>query len=90
MRQLHELKIWPEYFKPVMEGFKTFEVRFNDRKFKVGDYVTLKEWDKEKKEYTGKEGFFVITYVLPLSMVSLEGDDFVAFSISKIDFKNAG
>ena len=89
MRQLHELKIWPEYFKPVMEGFKTFEYRLNDRGYKVGDYVTLKEYDINKKEYTGREGFFVITYVLLLKNVHGPDSDYAVFSISKMDVKDA-
>lgn len=43
----HELKIWPQYFKPVIDGLKTFEVRKNDRGFQAGDIVSLQEWDPE-------------------------------------------
>lgn len=31
------LKIYPEFFDEVFKGYKTFEVRKNDRDFKVGD-----------------------------------------------------
>lgn len=40
---IHELKILPEYFNEIMYGRKKFEVRFNDRNFKVGDTLLLKE-----------------------------------------------
>ena len=30
---IHELKIYPEYFKAVISGEKTFEIRKNDRPF---------------------------------------------------------
>ena len=41
----HNLKIWPQYYKPVAEGLKTFEIRKNDRGFQAGDEVELREWD---------------------------------------------
>lgn len=37
----HVLKTIPAYWDLVAAGDKTFEVRKNDRKFKVGDTVTL-------------------------------------------------
>lgn len=40
----HTLKCWPEYFAPVKEGKKTFEIRKDDREFKVGDVLELKEF----------------------------------------------
>lgn len=50
----HELKILPQYFKAVQNGSKTFELRKNDRRFKVGDTLILREWhpsDEDMKEY---------------------------------------
>ena len=40
---IHELKIWNEYFEEVFMGYKTFEVRKNDRDFKKGDTLILKK-----------------------------------------------
>jgi hypothetical protein len=51
----HELKSWPEYFDPLFTGVKTFELRFNDRRFKVGDVLRLREYDDRKGDYTGRE-----------------------------------
>ncbi len=59
----HELKIHPKYFKAVVSGRKTFEIRRNDRNFKVGDRIELKEYSKETG-YTGKSALFDITYVM--------------------------
>lgn len=76
MSRVHELKIWPEYFESVEDGTKTFELRKNDRDFKVGDTLILKEWkfDLEKNEYgeerwsnahyTGRKIRKKITYIL--------------------------
>ena len=35
----HDLKISPKYYRDIESNEKTFEVRFNDRDFKVGDIV---------------------------------------------------
>lgn len=42
------LKTINPYFHEVWEGNKTFEVRFNDRDFKVGDIVYLVEYEPNK------------------------------------------
>jgi Domain of unknown function (DUF3850) len=42
--QEHKLKCWPPYFEDIASGRKNFEVRFNDRKFKVGDVLVLQEY----------------------------------------------
>lgn len=41
----HDLKVWPAYFEAIVDGTKSFEVRRNDRDFKVGDRLTLREFD---------------------------------------------
>lgn len=58
----HTLKILPEFFDASFSGKKTFEIRVNDRDFKVGDIILLKEWDGEK--YTGRQMAKRITYIL--------------------------
>ena len=44
MRKEHELKSWEEFFQDVVDDIKTFEIRKNDRKFKVGDLLVLREF----------------------------------------------
>lgn len=45
--KIHELKILPEYFDAVISGRKRFEIRKNDRDYKVGDQLILKEWSQD-------------------------------------------
>lgn len=60
----HTLKIQPEFFDAVSDGRKNFEVRRgNDRIYKVGDVVQLREFVQEKG-YTGHELLMEITYVM--------------------------
>lgn len=51
--QIHELKTIEPYFSQVYLGLKTFELRLNDRDFKVGDILILREYDVELKQFTG-------------------------------------
>ena len=58
----HELKIETEYFKAVLSGEKTFEVRKFDRPFSKGDLLALNEI--ENKTYTGRSCIVYIDYML--------------------------
>jgi hypothetical protein len=43
-KKIHELKCWPEFFGPALTGEKMYELRKNDRDFKVGDIIILHEF----------------------------------------------
>lgn len=60
---IHELKILPEYFKAQKAGKKNFEIRKNDRDYKVGDKLVLKEYDPKAKEFTGQSFITEITFI---------------------------
>ena len=60
---VHELKILPNYFYDVVSGIKTFEVRFNDRDFQLGDQLLLKEYFKDTDTY-GMQCLFNIKFVI--------------------------
>lgn len=62
-RRLHNLKIWPSFFKDVVDGKKKFEVRVNDRDFKVGDTLVLSEYIPSFNWYTQQRITKVITYM---------------------------
>lgn len=59
----HELKILPEYFEAVTSGRKQFEIRKNDRDYKVGDLLILREHDIWVDEFTGNSYKAEITYI---------------------------
>jgi len=83
---VHNLKIWPEYYRKVANGKKTFEIRRNDRDFKTGDILVLKEWHPKKEEYTGRFMEVRVTY----SDDELPGllDGFIALGIEVILKRN--
>lgn len=41
----HELKTWPEFYRSTQDNKKLFELRLDDRNFKVGDELHLREFD---------------------------------------------
>lgn len=57
----HKLKILPQYFEEVWKGNKTFELRKDDRNYKVGDTLRLLEFDYGT--YTGRECNRTILYI---------------------------
>lgn len=59
---VHALKTDPEFFEDVAAGNKGFEVRKNDRPYKVSDFLALNEW--KDKAYTGQFVLMKIVYIL--------------------------
>lgn len=76
----HNLKILPQYFREVVVGTKTFEIRKNDRGFMPGDVITLNEWTPELG-YTHNAISFKIGFILPLDQFCGADKDMVAFSL---------
>lgn len=65
MNVSHTLKCWPDAFQAIMDDRKRFEVRCDDRGYKVGDELLLCEWDpRGKGMFTGREQRCKVTYVL--------------------------
>ena len=60
----HNLKCWPKYFAEIGWGRKTFEVRFNDRNYRVGDTIELREFDPVRQMYSGLWIFVHVSYVM--------------------------
>lgn len=59
----HHIKTWPEEFQAIFLGMKTFEIRFNDRLYSVGDYLVLEEWSPTLGDYTGRVEVRYVSYI---------------------------
>lgn len=59
----HEIKCWPSFYEHIESGAKPFEIRKNDRDYKVGDTLWIREWLPEEHRYTTCECRRSITYV---------------------------
>ncbi|EJK2102347.1 DUF3850 domain-containing protein [Vibrio cholerae] len=67
----HQLKIKSEHLEAIIRGDKTFEIRKNDRDFKVGDRVMLIEEHGERylniyiryiTNYAQQDGYVVFSF----------------------------
>lgn len=63
MLTVHTLKLKDIYFQAVVEGKKTFELRYNDRNYQTGDIIALCDIN-EKGHYLGCVVVKQISYVL--------------------------
>lgn len=59
---IHDLKIQSKFYEKVLSGEKTFEIRFNDRNYSVGDILILNEILDQK--YTGNKVTVKVVYML--------------------------
>ncbi len=60
----HELKVYPRFWRALVAGKKPFDCRRDDRRFTVGDTVSLKEYNPEVG-FTGAGPYIrEITYIL--------------------------
>lgn len=80
-----ELKCWPEYYAKVESGEKTFEIRQNDRGYKVGDILVLREWrptvhgmTMTHGHYTGRSLKRTVTYATTFQQLA----NYVVMSIA--------
>jgi hypothetical protein len=78
----HALKVWPEFFHPLMTGEKTFEIRKNDRYFKVDDTLHLQEWNPTRNIYTGRELWKRVSYITDFPAGIREG--YVVMGLSSV------
>ena len=87
---VHYLKCWPQFFDPILEGKKNHDLRrSDDRDFRVGDLIVLREFDEIRGSFTGRQQKVEITYItsadLPCALSSEAlHDNFCILSISPV------
>lgn len=77
---MHELKTHVAQFNEVVAGRKTGEIRLNDRDFKLGDNVCLREYDPITEREGSRYVLVKITHILPLADWVPSANDFVLLS----------
>ncbi|MFE8701147.1 DUF3850 domain-containing protein [Cytobacillus sp. FJAT-54145] len=86
MRTIHELKTWPEAYSALVHANlykrKTVDLRKNDRDFKVGDVLFLREFEPEEARYTGRNTYRIVTHIVDAE--EFVAENFVAMSILPI------
>ena len=83
--QEHKIKIDTKYFDDVAREIKTFEVRKNDRAYKVGDLLVINEYDREIEEYTGRYIRASIAYILDEQEYLRDGYVILALEILEVN-----
>lgn len=61
-KSMHELKISPSNFSDVASSRMSFQIRKDDRNYKIDDYIYLREYDEDT--YTGRSLPARITHLL--------------------------
>lgn len=77
---IHVLKVWPEFYRELASGNKTFEIRKDDRGLQTGDILKLWEFDPNTSKYSGRYLTRRIGYILTGPAFGLE-DGYVCLSL---------
>ena len=90
----HILKLNDRYFDAVANGIKTFEIRKNDRDYKVGDTLVLKEVNDDGRRLTypnhdlgmnlDYEVKVAVTYILTHDEFDGISEGYVALGIRRV------
>ena len=82
--KVHELKTLNPFFEDVWSGLKDFEVRKNDRDFKVGDRLKLIEFG-EAKNYVPRFILKDVKYILKGGQYGISSD-YVVLGLKDVRF----
>lgn len=80
VQRTHMLKVWPEQFNDTATGRKTFEIRLNDRGYRVGDVLILREYDPVMERFNERACKRVVSHILAGNQFGL-AEGFVAMSL---------
>lgn len=80
----HDLKTWPGPFQAVRDGLKPWELRKNDRDYRVGDLLRLREWCPDIEDYSGAVEERLVKWMLEGPAFGLP-DGYVIMSLAKAD-----
>lgn len=84
MSKCHYLKTWPGPYEASEAGLKPFEIRKNDRDYKVGDTLVLQCWRPATQEYTGQQLSRKVIFILANEEFGLN-PGYVAMAVKPID-----
>ena len=60
----YKVKSWKHFFQAIKAGIKTHDMRdLKDKKYRVGDWLQLQEYDFVNGVYTGDTCLVEITYI---------------------------
>lgn len=73
----HRIKLASQYFDAVQKEEKNFEIRKNDRDYREGDWLILREWDGSN--FTGRKIVRRIVHIYELDLIGF--DNWIAMTI---------
>ena len=79
----HELKVNTLFFPYLITDLKCYEIRKNDRDYRVGDVLILKEWDPDGEKFTGRLCTREVVYMLSNEDTNTIGAGFVIMTLIK-------
>lgn len=80
----HDLKTWPTPYDAVAAGLKPWELRLNDRDYRVGDRLRLRRWVPVAESYSGEETTRQVAWLLKGPAFGLP-EGYVIMSLSPPD-----
>jgi len=80
-KRIHIIKALSQYFRATRNGKKPFEVRLNDRDYRIGDMLKIRESD-EQGYFLGRTIICRINYILNLDVLAgLEDSNYVVLGL---------